>query len=356
MSVPQVSVAMGVCNVERFLAEAIESVLGQTLEDLEFIIVDFGSTDGSKAIVRAYAGHDSRIKVSEISPCGLAEARNAACARAQGRYLAVMDADDVCLPHRLESEVEFMEKNPDVGLVGGATDWIDSTGRSLGVHEFPIEHSDIKLALETRFPFCHPTILMRQSAFQAVGGYRKPFAAAQDYDLGVRISERFRCANLPQVVLKYRIHPQQISLQKQEQQTFGRLAAQASAQFRRSAKPDPLDSANEISRETLAAMGVSDDRLQSILAADRRNWIRSMSAAGEYSAALAAASELLESNQAGVESWQIADLQLTMAHLYWKQGDVVGSAAAAARAVMKRPLVLGRPLKALLRRTREDEN
>src|ERR1700751_330870 len=98
MNDPVVSVAMAVCNVGRFLAESIESVLAQTFSDFEFIIVDFGSTDKSKAIAASYAGKDSRIKVYEIPVCGLAEARNAACSHARGRYIAVMDADDFCLP------------------------------------------------------------------------------------------------------------------------------------------------------------------------------------------------------------------------------------------------------------------
>jgi hypothetical protein len=350
MSDPAVSVAMAVCNVERFLAESIESVLRQTFADFEFIIVDFGSTDKSKAIAASYAAKDRRIKFYEITNRGLAEARNAACSHAQGRYIAVMDADDVSLPERLEWEVDFLERKPEVGLVGGATDWIDSAGRSLGLHEFPTEDREIKLALESRFPFCHPTILMRNVVFKEVGGYRKPFVFAHDYDLGVRIAERFRCANLKQVVLKYRIHPHQISLRGQRQQTLCRLAAQASVAFRKSGKPDPLDSAEQITSPTLVALGVPEDRQRKILAADCRNWIRSMSAAGENSAALQAASDLLQSDRAGVEAWQIADLHLTMAQLYWQQGKPSRAILAIGRALATRPLVTGRPLKALLRR------
>jgi len=356
MNDPAVSVAMAVCNVERFLAESVESVLGQTFTDFEFIIVDFGSTDNSKAIAAGYAAKDSRIRVYEIPPRGLAEARNAACSHARGSYIAVMDADDVCLPERLKWEVDFMEGNPQVGLVGGAVDWIDSTGRSLGLHVFPTEDREIKLALETRFPFCHPTILMRHAVFSEVGGYRNPFVFAHDYDLGVRVSERFRCANLKQEVLKYRIHPHQVSLRRQQQQTLCRLAAQASVAFRKGGKLDPLDLAEQITPATLVALGVSEDRQRSIVAADCRNWIRSMAAAGENAAAIQAASDLLESDRAGVEAWQIADLHLTLAQLYWKQGMVLSSVASAGRAVAQRPLIVGRPLKSLFRPSKSRAN
>src|SRR5208283_4170722 len=117
---PLVSVVTVICNVERFLPEAIESVLGQTFRDFEFIILDYGSADRSKNIVLSYAANDSRIKLHEAPPCTYIEAKIAASALAQGRYIAVQDADDNSLPNRLHWEVEFMEKNPAVALLGTA--------------------------------------------------------------------------------------------------------------------------------------------------------------------------------------------------------------------------------------------
>ena len=119
-----------------FLAESIESILGQTFRNFEFIIVDFGSTDKSKAIAVSYAAKDSRIRFREIPNCVLPAARNAACSFAQGQYIAVMDADDICLPDRLRLEVEFMEQHAEVGLLGSAVTWVDSNnrGRSASTH------------------------------------------------------------------------------------------------------------------------------------------------------------------------------------------------------------------------------
>src|SRR5579864_6120600 len=113
---PVVSVVMIVYNVERFLGEAIQSILGQTFREFEFLIVDFGSTDESKSIVSSFAAKDRRIKLHEIQNCGLAEARNAGCSLAQGKYIAIIDADDISLPERLRWQVDFMEKHPEVGL------------------------------------------------------------------------------------------------------------------------------------------------------------------------------------------------------------------------------------------------
>jgi glycosyltransferase involved in cell wall biosynthesis len=165
MSAPLVSVVMAVRNVDRYLAEAIESILGQTFTDFEFVIVDFGSTDDSKSIVSRYAANDNRIKFHEIPVCMLPVARNAGCSLARGEYIAVMDADDVCLSDRLKLEVEFMQKHRDIALLGGAVEWIDATGKPLGAHHHPTGFPEITLELTTHCTFWHPSVLMRKEAF-----------------------------------------------------------------------------------------------------------------------------------------------------------------------------------------------
>ncbi len=347
---PLVSVVMVVCNVDRFLAESIESILAQTFQGFEFIIIDFGSTDKSEAIALSYAAKDRRIKFYRIPHCGLAEARNAGCSLAQGRYIAIMDADDVSLPDRLIREVDFMEKHPQVGLLGGATEWIDARGRSLGVHDFPTEDHKIRSELANHCPFCQSTVLMRREAFALAGGYRAVFVQTEDYDLWLRIAEHFPCANLKHVVLKYRIHPYQVSTHKRRIQTLCKLAAQASASSRRRGNADPLNSVREITPETLFALGVTPARQQREVAYECGQWICVMSMAGEHSAALKVALEILQSDLEYVDRWRIADLQLTVARLYWEQGRPLSSIISATQAVLTYPVVVGRPLKPLLRR------
>lgn len=348
MSQPLVSVVMVVCNVERFLAESIESILGQTFRDFEFIILDFGSTDNTKSIVSGYAAQDSRIKLREIPHCGLAEARNAACSLAQGRYIAVMDADDVSVPERLRWESVFMDTHPEIGVLGGAIEWIDRAGRPLRVDSRPEEDHEIRAAFPTRYPFCHSTLLMRRDTFVLVGGYRPIFVQAEDYDLAMRMSEHCKCANLRQVVLKHRLHAYQLSAQKGRQQTLFKLAARVSASSRREGNGDPLKSNQEITPALLAHLGVSQARQQREVALDRFQWIRNMCMAGEYSLALEAGVEMLHSDLEYVERWLIADLQLRVARLYWQQGRFGRSFVAAANAFKTRPIMLGRPLKQLL--------
>jgi hypothetical protein len=351
MNKPAVSVVMVVCNVERYLAEAIESILGQIFREFEFVIVDFGSTDSSKSIVSSFAAKDDRIKLHEIPNCGLAEARNAGCFLAQGKYIAIMDADDISLPQRLMWEVEFMEKHPEVGLVGGGREWFNANGGTLFINADPTDDAAIRAALAIRCAFCQPTVLIRSEAFSLVGGYRRAFLQAEDYDLFLRISERFQCANLEHVVLKYRVHPHQLSMAKHRQQTLCALAARVSWTSRMAGKPDPLDSVEEVTPALLARLGVSAAMIETALATRCNEWVRNMCRAGEYSVALQAAVEFLDSSDLELaERRPIADLWLAAAWLHWRQKGFVSSLRAVAHAVMARPVVVGRPLKQLLER------
>ena len=349
MDQPLVSVVLVTSNVDRFLAEAIESILGQTFKDFEFVIADFGSTDKSKEIISGYAARDPRIKFHEILPFGLVEARNTACCLARGRYLAMMDADDVALPNRLEWQASYMEEHAEVGLLGGATEWIDSAGRFLRLVSFPTTDHEIRLELAGRCPFSHPAVMLRREAFVNSGGYRPVFAQAEDYDLWLRIGEQFQLANLERTILRYRIHANQLTLRKRAQQTMCVLAAQVSAAARRDGKPDPLSSTEEITPAFLASAGIPEAVQQVSAASEYLVWIRTMCQAGEFCSAREAAKGMLHSTEwKYIERWQIADLYLALAWLYWKEKKRWKSFVAASQAVVVRPIVLGRPMKPLL--------
>jgi hypothetical protein len=344
---------MVVCNVDRFLAEAIESILNQTLLDFEFIIIDFGSTDTSRSIVSKYETKDRRIKFQMIPHCGLAEARNAGCFLAQGQYIAIMDADDIAVRDRLMWQVDFMSKHPEVGVLGGAVQWVDVAGRSLLTATKPVTNHEIQSSLLIQSPFWQPTVLMRREAFVSVGGYRKAFAPSEDYDLWLRIAERFKLANLRQVVLKYRVHPSQVSLRKRKQQTLCGLAAQAATLSRRNGNSDPLIGVEEITPTVLAGIGLSEATQQTALAWHYLNWIRIMSMAGEHVTALNVAIQLLGSPDCKLaEKRVIANLRLTVARLLWREREALPSILSAIQAVMTRPALIGRPLRLLLGRLR----
>ncbi len=343
---------MVIRNVEKFLPQAIESVLNQTFRDFEFIIVDFGSTDRSKDIAAGYAARDGRIRLSEIPTCSYIAAKIAACSLPKGRYIAIQDADDVSLPDRLKLEVDFLETHAEVGLLGGAVQWIDSDGNFLvSDDDYPTEDQQIQVELRVRNTFWHPTVLLRREAFTRVGGYRAAFTQSDDYDLWLRISEHYQCANLKEKVLHYRIHPQQLSLRKRKDQILCALAAQAAAALRRAGKSDPLDSAREITPLLLAQMGVTEAQQQKELASGYFGYINHMYGASGYAAVTEAAAEMFTvCSGTYLEPRFVSELHLLCAKAYWKQGKAVQSLVAAGRATVAHPRILGRPLKQLLRR------
>ena len=350
---PVVSVVMVVCNVERFLAEAIESILAQTFRDFEFIIIDYGSIDRSKSIISSFAAKDERIKSHEIPNCSLPEARNAGCFLAQGKYIALIVADNVSFPDRLKWGVEFMEKHPELGLVGGGMEAIDALGASLPNSALPyrsaprpLENRELQSALLSYCAIWQNSVLMRKEAFTLVGGYRTLFLQAEDYDLWLRIAERFEIANLKQAVFKLRYHPHQLSVRKRTQQTLCYLAARASAACRRAEQPDPLDSANEITPAVLVGLGVTYATQQYALYEAYRGQIHCMCALGEWSDALNLANEMLQSSDwKHAERRVIANMRLEAAWVCWKNHRFLRSIFTAAHAAMIRPMLMGRPLK-----------
>ena len=352
MATPVVSVVMSVFNGERFLCEAVESILEQSLRDFEFIIIDDGSTDQSAKTLHSYQTHDPRVKVYRKEHSGLIESLNQGCWLAQGKYIARMDADDIARQERLKRQVDFMDAHPEIGVVGGAVEWIDASGNSLGIHRYPAEDQQIKATLLEGSALWHPTVLLRKEAFVSAGGYRSVVVDAEDYDLWLRIADRFQLANLEAVVLKYRIHPSQVSIRKTAQQTLSMLGAQAAASSRRNGLPDPLNSVKTITCETLAALGVSKARQQNKLASYRRDWVRNMCAAGEYSAAVEAALETLQSDLEHVDRKVIADLYLMVAKLCWNQKRFAKSLLAIGHAIIAWPAVAARLPEAAFRRLR----
>ena len=350
MTKPTVSVVMSVFNGDRFLREAIDSILNQSFGGFEFVIIDDGSNDSSASILDDYQGRDVRTKVYHQPHKGLIESLNRGCRLAQGKYIARMDADDVASRDRLMVQIDFMEAHPQVGVLGGAVEWINAEGRPLGIYRNPAEDRQIRAELLYRCAFWHPTVMLREHVFRCTGGYRTAAVDAEDYDLWLRIADHFQLANLEDIVLKYRIHPQQVSMRKRTQQTLGILAAQRSAALRQKGQEDVFDSAEIITPELLAELGVEESTYERALVSDSRRWIRQMNLAGETSVALNTAVELLRGNWTHVEEWQIADLRLTIAGLHWKRGEYSQCIRSAVQAARMRPKVLGRPLRPWLQK------
>jgi glycosyltransferase involved in cell wall biosynthesis len=341
MITPIVSVVMSVFNGERFLREAMESILDQSFREFEFIVIDDGSTDSCPSILDSYREKDSRVLVYHQENRGLIASLNRGCSIARGKYIARMDADDVSVRDRLRWQVDFMETHPRIAVLGGAVEWVNAVGRSLGTYHYPCEDRQIKAAfLRGGCALWHPTVVLRREVFVGAGGYRSVLVDAEDYDLWLRIGEHFELANLEPVVLKYRIHPDQVSMRKGTQQALAVLAAQLSASARSSGMPDPLNSISEITPEILAALGVGEAKQQNRTVFWRRDWLRNLYVAGEYSAVLKAAREILQSDLKYAERWQVADLYLMVAKIWLKQKKFAKGFLAIGHAVITRPVVV----------------
>ena len=249
---PRVSVLMSVYNGEAFVAEAVESILTQTFQDFEFLIVDDGSTDRSARILADYAGHDPRIRVLSQQNRGLIASLNRGLNEAQGVYIARMDADDVALPERLALQVTFLDANPSVAALGGAIELIDERGQSIRIVDYPTLPDDVRTEMIKGCPLAHPAVTMRADLVRSLGGYRPAFRHAEDYDLWLRLDEKADIANLPEVVLRYRIHDRKVSSVHALAQREATIVAKHAAECRRRGLPDPTESASELSGEFLA--------------------------------------------------------------------------------------------------------
>lgn len=205
---PTVSVLMPAYNAERHVAEAVESILAQTFSDFEFLIVDDGSTDGTRGILERLAASDPRIALVSRPNTGYLIALNEMLGRSRGGLLARMDADDVAHPDRFERQVAFLRARPDHVLVGSRVTVIDPNGKPLTIMGELGGHEQLDRGLlEGRGQLIyHPSVMMRREAVLRAGGYDGRFELAEDLDLFLKMAEFGRLANLPEPLLSYREH------------------------------------------------------------------------------------------------------------------------------------------------------
>jgi hypothetical protein len=215
---PAVTVLMPVYNSSTYLPSAIESILAQTFDDFEFLIIDDGSTDNTWPMLMEYGRRDARIRlVRNQANIGLTRCLNDGLAWAQGEYIARMDGDDISLPERLALQVAFMKQHPRVGVCGA---WVRKTGEhGRGMERYPTNVEDIRCQLLFKDVLAHPAVIMRRMLFAQLGlAYDPAYRYAQDYDLWVRVAEHVDLANIPRVLLHYRMHGQQAGQYEREAQ------------------------------------------------------------------------------------------------------------------------------------------
>ena len=218
MSEPAISVVMSVYNGQRYLRESIESVLAQTHGDFEFLIVNDGSTDGSRDILAGYEREDSRVRVLDQENRGLTLALIRGCQKARGQYIARQDADDVSLPSRLGAQAAYLARHADVTLLSCWTRFIGPEGEELSLierRETPAEATEKMRCMDlSRIQGVsgHGSTMFRRSDYQRAGGYRRQCWAAQDLDLWLRLTDFGLVAFLPQILYLARFTDDCISM------------------------------------------------------------------------------------------------------------------------------------------------
>jgi glycosyltransferase involved in cell wall biosynthesis len=208
MAVPRVSVIMTVYNAEAFVSRSIKSILDQTFKDFEFIIIDDGSTDNTLKIIKSF--NDTRLIVKSQKNSGVPKASNRAIALAKGEYIARQDADDYSSIQRLEKQVDFLDKHPDIGLIGTNYTAVNLDGEIVFVTDFFTQPDDLNLATVFSNQFGHGSTMVRKSTLNKVGGYHE-ISIVHDYDLWVRISHSDKMANLKDRLYTWTFHGKSLS-------------------------------------------------------------------------------------------------------------------------------------------------
>lgn len=213
---PLVSVVMPAYNSEKYIAEAIESILNQTYKNFEFIIVNDGSTDNTLKIIKKYAKKDKRIKViNNKENLKICKSLNRGITSSKGKYIARVDSDDISLPERFEEQVDFLEKNKEAGVVGADMQIFNGlTKENISIRKY--EKTDEKLRKTIFFysPFAHPAVMIRKRVLEDLGQYNEEYHDCEDLELWFRIGSKYKFANINKILIKYRFHPNSITIKK----------------------------------------------------------------------------------------------------------------------------------------------
>ncbi len=221
MESPKVSVVIPVYNTERFLDESISSVLNQTLDDFELIIINDCSTDDSLNIIKKYMKKDKRIKfIGNKKNLGVAKAMNEGLKAAKGKYIAILGSDDIFLPNKLLIQYNYLEKNPHIFLVGSSAIYINEKGKEIRRFRKYDDYKMLAWRLTKSCSFIHSSILVRNTH---EFWYNEEFKSAVDYNYYLDLLKaRKNLTNIPPFLVKYRVHSSSISGSKQKEQEFFR--------------------------------------------------------------------------------------------------------------------------------------
>jgi len=243
----RLSVVMSVYNDAPFVERAVTSILQQTWRDFEFIIINDGSTDGSGEILRRLGDSDRRITLVEQENRGLVASLNRGFAMARGELIARMDGDDESLPERFERQLAFRDRHPDHGVIGTQTVNIDTQGNPvLLTNRYPRSFEQFLTAMESEPLMNHPSAMIDKAIFEKVGGYRPLYRHCEDYDLWLRLSEVTKLCSVDDVLHRYRVNGNQVTVRHLLESMVGAAVAWEAHRARRDGRADPTASLSRL--------------------------------------------------------------------------------------------------------------
>jgi glycosyltransferase involved in cell wall biosynthesis len=205
-----VSVIVPAFNADRFLRASLESVLNQTHQDFELIVVNDGSTDNTLAIARQFEELDPRVRVIDHENWGMGASLNDAIEKSCGEWIARLDADDLMVPHRLERQISFVSNHPDIAVTASLVIYIDDHGNELGRSQSDIVHpgsAENKRESGALIDLHHPAVLMKRDVIRSIGGYRPEYWPCDDLELWNRVVDAGQKVMVqPEYLVRYRIH------------------------------------------------------------------------------------------------------------------------------------------------------
>jgi cellulose synthase/poly-beta-1,6-N-acetylglucosamine synthase-like glycosyltransferase len=255
---PSVSIVLPVRDGAAFVAESIESILHQTLAEFELLVIDDGSQDATPKLLAQFANSDPRVRVLTQPSLGIAAALNRGLRESRAPLVARMDADDIAVPERLSIQIAAFGDRPRVAGVGSSCRVIDQNGKLLSYRGVPTAADEIRRGLLHTNCMIHPTMMLRRDAVLGIGGYRPAFRYCEDFDLWLRLSERYDLLNVPEPLLNYRVHDSQSTWQNLEERAIVELGAITLANQRRRGLSDQVDEFTNINRAFLLKLGVTE--------------------------------------------------------------------------------------------------
>lgn len=211
-ALPRVSVLVPAYNAGSTLSRALDSLLRQTFDDFEVVVVNDGSTDATEAIAERYAWSDSRVRVvRNDNNLGLVAALGAGVQECRGDLVARLDADDAAMPGRLSLQVEVFDRSPSVVLCATAYARVDPAGLAIRESVPPLSHGALAIAMTIENRLCHSSVMLRRAALLSVGGYDASWFPVEDYDLWLRMMEVGEYRGLADVLVRYTENPAGIS-------------------------------------------------------------------------------------------------------------------------------------------------